>query len=175
MALVIAAALLTAMAMEGWSALLHRRLWHGPWWVTHISHHPEAERRNGGAASGHARLEFNDIFALAHALIATALMMWGLHRYGTWPRQLALGVSIGMTAFGLAYAWVHDGMVHGRLPAGPLKRSRYLRRVAAAHRVHHATHGPPFGLFLGPWVLRRMAAARRTHAATQLEHCRRDP
>jgi beta-carotene 3-hydroxylase len=63
---------------------------------------------------------------------------------------------------------VHDGLVHGRLPVGFLRRSAYLRRVVAAHRVHHARGGAPYGLFLGPWVLRRDASRRKMQGTVRL-------
>jgi beta-carotene 3-hydroxylase len=52
-----------------------------------------------------------------------------------------------MTAFGLAYAVVHDGFVHGRLPVGVLGRVPYFRRLREAHLAHHRSNGGPYGLF----------------------------
>jgi hypothetical protein len=37
--------------------------------------------------------------------------------------------------FGMAYMFVHDGLVHRRFPVGPIANVPYLRRVAAAHQV----------------------------------------
>lgn len=161
---IVALAALTAVLMEAWAAIMHGKLWHGVLWPTHRSHHrgpgdvAEAPRPAHG-------LEFNDVFGLLHALLAAPMMAWGMHVPVGAGRAAALGISIGMSAYGLAYALVHDGMVHQRLPLGVLKRSRTLRRVAAAHRVHHRTGGPPFGLFSGPWVLRRAAARRAAERA----------
>lgn len=39
--------------------------------------------------------------------------------------------------FGMAYMFVHDGLVHRRFPVGPIAHVPYLRRVAAAHQVCH--------------------------------------
>ncbi|CAN1189685.1 Beta-carotene hydroxylase 2, chloroplastic [Linum perenne] len=54
----------------------------------------------------------------------------------------------------MAYVFVHDGLVHGRFPVGPISNVPYLGKVAAAHRLHHAGkfNGVPYGLFLGPQV-----------------------
>lgn len=42
---------------------------------------------------------------------------------------------LGITVFGMAYMFVHDGLVHRRFPVGPIAKVPYLRRVAAAHQV----------------------------------------
>lgn len=152
------------MAMDGWSALVHRRLWHSWLWPTHRSHHrgPGDVAHTGAARQ---KLEFNDVFGLLHAAVATAAMVWGLQRPHAPAQGVALGLSCGMTLFGAAYFTVHDGLVHGRLPVGFLRRWRYFRRVEAAHRVHHRTGMAPYGLFFGPWTLRRAMRAQRRAAA----------
>lgn len=47
------------------------------------------------------------------------------------PRKQGLGI----TVFGIAYMFVHDGLVHKRFPVGPIADVPYLRKVAAAHQV----------------------------------------
>ena len=42
---------------------------------------------------------------------------------------------LGITLFGMAYMFVHDGLVHRRFPVGPIENVPYFRRVAAAHQV----------------------------------------
>jgi beta-carotene 3-hydroxylase len=37
--------------------------------------------------------------------------------------------------FGMAYMFVHDGLVHRRFPVGPIADFPYLQKVAAAHQV----------------------------------------
>ena len=46
-----------------------------------------------------------------------------------------LGQGLGITVFGMAYMFVHDGLVHKRFPVGPIANVPYFRRVAAAHSV----------------------------------------
>ncbi|KAL1136861.1 hypothetical protein V6Z11_A12G267700 [Gossypium hirsutum] len=41
---------------------------------------------------------------------------------------------LGITVFGMAYMFVHDGLVHRRFPVGPIANVPYLRKVAAAHQ-----------------------------------------
>jgi beta-carotene 3-hydroxylase len=69
-------------------------------------------------------------------------------------------IGMGVTLYGLAYAIVHDGVIHGRLPAVHRASARYLRWLAAAHRVHHLFGGEPYGMLapLVPALLRSRAA-----------------
>ena len=142
-----------ACFMEFWAMILHGVLWHGPWWITHKSHHEEHE----------GRFELNDIFAVFHALLATGLIVYGFEAPPTLSAHLCIAAGFGMTTFGVAYFVVHDGFIHGRLPVAFLARSAYLRRVRNAHRVHHMrSHDAPYGLFLGEAELRfRRRRARR--------------
>jgi beta-carotene 3-hydroxylase len=150
-ALWIAAALLTFAAMEGWAALLHGQVWHRVLWFMHRSHH---RRRRG-------RFEKNDALSVLHAPIGAALVIYGCAGAPGLLRDLAFGVGIGMTLFGVAYVLVHDGLVHGRLPVSALGRIPYLARVRDAHLVHHRRGAAPYGLFLGPWVVARLEREER--------------
>ncbi len=149
-----ALAVLVALAMEPWSRFVHGRIWHGPLYGIHRSHHP-------GPEVGKRWLEFNDVFSLVHAAPAAAALYFGWAVFTGPAAVVAVGVGLGLVAYGLAYMVVHDGLVHGRLPVGFLGRWRYFRRLRAAHEVHHRRGGAPFGLFLGPAELRRL---RRTQA-----------
>lgn len=147
-----------AFAMEYWARLLHGRLWHGVLWRFHESHHVD---RPG-------YFELNDVFAVFHALAAIPLMLYGCVGPEGWFREVLFGLSLGMTAFGASYAVVHDGLVHGRLPVGFLRRSAWIRRIEAAHKVHHRDGAAPYGLFRGPAEVKAIATsnrARRTEAA----------
>ncbi|KAG8083000.1 hypothetical protein GUJ93_ZPchr0014g47400 [Zizania palustris] len=108
-----------------------------------------------GAASHHrARegpFELNDVFAIINAVPAISLLAYGLFHRGLVP-GLCFGAGLGITLFGIAYMFVHDGLVHRRFPVGPIANVPYFRRVAAAHKIHHTDkfEGVPYGLFLGP-------------------------
>lgn len=142
-------ALVTACLMEPWARFLHGQVWHRALWRVHRSHHT---RRKG-------RFETNDALSGTHAPIAAALIMIGCNLHGL-AATAAIGVGAGMTVFGFAYVIVHDGLVHGRLPASFLTRYGWLRRVRDAHAVHHARGAIPYGLFLGPRELKRAPRAR---------------
>ena len=150
-------ALAVAPLMDLWAALLHGAIWHGRLWPVHRSHHTA---RRGA-------FERNDWLSALHAPISVALILYGCRAAPSLSREVAFGVGLGMSLFGLAYTLVHDGLVHGRLPVRGLLRFAYFRDVARAHRVHHAgpTGGPPYGLFFGPMELsrhRRLTRSRST-------------
>ena len=145
-ALWLPVAIVTALAMEPWAALLHGRFWHRSLWPIHKSHHRPQDPEGGRA------LELNDALSLLHAPVAVGLILYGCAGpVGPW-REVAFGTGLGMSLFGVAYVLVHDGLVHGRLPMAGLLRFAYFRRVRSAHLRHHLKSGPPFGLFFGPWA-----------------------
>ena len=73
---------------------------------------------------------------------------------------LAFGAGLGVTLFGIAYMFIHDGLVHRRFPVGPIADLPALRRIAVAHKLHHSEKygGVPYGMFLGPQELEAVGA-----------------
>ncbi|KAM1407355.1 hypothetical protein ACFX2F_001954 [Malus domestica] len=130
-----------AVGMEFWARWAHKALWHASLWHMHESHHRPRE----------GPFELNDVFAIINAVPAIALLNYGFFHKGLVP-GLCFGAGLGITVFGMAYMFVHDGLVHKRFPVGPIANVPYLRKVAAAHQLHHSEkfEGVPYGLFLGP-------------------------
>ncbi|GAB2294003.1 Phospholipase A2 crotoxin acid subunit CA [Dionaea muscipula] len=130
-----------AVGMEFWARWAHKALWHASLWHMHESHHRPRE----------GPFELNDVFAIVNAVPAIALLSYGFFHKGLFP-GLCFGAGLGITVFGMAYMFVHDGLVHKRFPVGPIANVPYFRRVAAAHQLHHSDifSGIPYGLFLGP-------------------------
>nr|AEB61491.1 beta carotene hydroxylase-1 [Morus indica] len=130
-----------AVGMEFWARWAHRALWHASLWNMHESHHRPRE----------GPFELNDVFAIVNAVPAIALLSYGFFHKGLVP-GLCFGAGLGITVFGMAYMFVHDGLVHKRFPVGPIANVPYFRKVAAAHQLHHSDkfEGVPYGLFLGP-------------------------
>ncbi|KAG6429489.1 hypothetical protein SASPL_107540 [Salvia splendens] len=122
-----------AMGMEFWARWAHKALWHASLWHMHevrsMSHHKPRE----------GPFELNDVFAIVNAVPAIALLSYGFFHTGLIP-GLCFGAGIGITVFGIAYMFVHDGLVHRRFPVGPIAE------------LHHTDkfNGVPYGLFLGP-------------------------
>ncbi|KAL2334774.1 hypothetical protein Fmac_015987 [Flemingia macrophylla] len=130
-----------AVGMEFWARWAHDALWHASLWHMHESHHRPRE----------GPFELNDVFAIINAVPAIALLSYGFFHKGLVP-GLCFGAGLGITVYGMAYMFVHDGLVHKRFPVGPIANVPYFRRVAAAHQLHHSEklNGVPYGLFLGP-------------------------
>lgn len=140
-----------AVGMEFWARWAHRALWHASLWHMHESHHKPRE----------GPFELNDIFAITNAVPAIALLSYGFFHKGLIP-GLCFGAGLGITVFGMAYMFVHDGLVHRRFPVGPIADVPYFRRVAAAHKLHHSDkfNGVPYGLFLGPKELEEVGGSQ---------------
>ncbi|XVE64278.1 hypothetical protein DITRI_Ditri07aG0088100 [Diplodiscus trichospermus] len=136
-----------AVGMEFWARWAHRALWHASLWHMHESHHRPRE----------GPFELNDVFAIINAVPAIGLLSYGFFNKGLVP-GLCFGAGLGITVFGMAYMFVHDGLVHKRFPVGPIANVPYLRKVAAAHQLHHSEkfNGVPYGLFLGPKELEQV-------------------
>ncbi|NML16458.1 sterol desaturase family protein [Azohydromonas caseinilytica] len=111
-----------AMEVVAWA--MHRWVMHGPLWCWHRSHHEPG---------GGSRFERNDLFGLVFAALAIALF-W----IGTDVQWRALWwMALGITAYGLLYVLVHDGLVHRRIPFPFKARRGYLLRLVRAHLLHH--------------------------------------
>ena len=125
--------LVTFTAMELFSYLVHRFVYHRWAWFIHKSHHSP---RKG-------IFEWNDIFPVTFSVITIALMVYAFSKGGN-PRLVAL--STGITAYGLSYFVVHDLYVHRRVKSLRLQIP-LLRPLKQAHAVHHRSGGEPYGLF----------------------------
>ena len=145
------------VGMEMWARWAHKALWHDApaGWSLHKSHH---EPRTGP-------FEANDLFALINAAPAFGLCLYGFVTPGL-PGSLSFGAGLGITLFGIMYMFVHDGLVHRRFPVGPIARLPYMKRLVAAHRLHHSDkyEGVPWGLFLGPQELEAIGAGAELDA-----------
>ena len=137
-----AAFVATVLGMEVFAYVAHRWMMHGFLWSLHKSHH---EPRLG-------TFEKNDWFAVIFAGRAIVLIAAGT--YGGPPILVWIGA--GVTAYGAIYAGFHDVLVHRRVRHGWNPRSKYLKRIIQAHRLHHAVeskHGTvSFGFLWAPPV-----------------------
>lgn len=131
----------TVIGMEALAAIVHRHVMHGWGWGWHRSHHEP----------GPGRFETNDLYALVFAGIS--LLFFTLLAE-LWPPFWWVG--IGILVYGLLYAILHDGLVHGRLGFRPKPGNSYLKRLVQAHRLHHAVRvrdgAVSFGFLYAPPV-----------------------
>ncbi|MCC5793622.1 MAG: sterol desaturase family protein [Chromatiales bacterium] len=116
--------LLAFFGMELVAILTHKYVMHGFLWCLHESHH----RPRTGV------FELNDLFAVFFSIPAVLLIWFGTQGHGTWMIPLGLGI----TAYGFAYFFFHDILVHHRTPLRIRPTRGYLRRVVEAHWIHHS-------------------------------------
>ncbi|PTQ13385.1 beta-carotene hydroxylase [Sphingomonas oleivorans] len=148
--------LATIAGMEGFAYAAHRWVMHGPGWFLHASHH---RPRRG-------KWEWNDLYAAIFAVPSIILLMGGV-QLGWWPGCTWIGA--GIAAYGAIYFGFHDLIVHRRLPIRYLPRSRYMKRIVQAHRLHHVVETKKgtvsFGFLVAPKPEALKAElARRQHA-----------
>jgi beta-carotene 3-hydroxylase len=145
--------LVAFVAMEGFAWVMHRHVMHGWGWSWHRSHH---EPRDGP-------FERNDLFAIVFAAPAVLLFWAGALPGLRWVWFAALGV----TLYGLVYAFVHDALVHQRWGFRWVPQRGYLRRLVLAHRLHHAVQSKEGAVSFGflfapdPHRLKAMLNARK--------------
>lgn len=156
----IAIALVAFAVMEPVTYLVHRFVMHGVGRRLHRSHHRRWQR------AGDRFLEANDAYPAVFAAVTIVALAAGFNVGGLgW----LVPVCAGVTAYGLAYALVHDVYVHRRLPwkgTHPV-----LDRLADAHALHHRFGGEPYGMLLPvvPASVRRRAAEHDTRSAQPVD------
>ena len=143
-----------AAGMELVAFAVHKYWMHGPGWRWHRSHHAP---RSGA-------FEKNDLYALVFGALAVAVFWIGA---AAWPPLWWVGA--GVSAYGLLYALVHEGIVHRRFPVPLRARRGYLKRLAQAHRLHHAAReregAVSFGFLYAPPARRLKRQMRRGRKA----------
>lgn len=127
------------VVMEPLTYLIHRFVMHGLGRRLHRSHHRRWPRRRPSDPF----LEANDTYPVLFAGLTVVALAVGFQRPGL---GALVPLSVGVTVYGAAYAFVHDVYVHGRLPC-PF-RHRLLDRLAAAHELHHRFGGEPYGMLV---------------------------
>lgn len=127
--------------MEGVAWFTHKYVMHGWLWRWHESHHLPHK----------SALEKNDLFAIVFSLPAMACIVVG----SVYPTVGFLKwIGIGITCYGLFYFVFHDVIVHRRLNVKFIARSKYLKRIIRAHKIHHKSlgkeNGEAFGFLYAP-------------------------
>lgn len=134
--------LLVALAafavMEPITAVTHRWVMHGIGERLHRSHHRPMI----------GRFEANDWYPVMFAAVVNVGFFAGFNWDGFGG---LVPVGIGITAYGLAYALVHDVYIHGRLDWFTNRPVAAFDRLAEAHRIHHLYNTAPYGM-LAPVV-----------------------
>ena len=68
------------------------------------------------------------------AAAAISLFWFGVEEQGG---TFYVWLASGITAYGAIYFGFHDIIVHRRIETGYVPRSRYMKRIVQAHRLHH--------------------------------------
>lgn len=139
--------------MEPATYAAHRWIMHGIGLTLHRSHH----------RTGDGGWQANDLYPVIFASVVIGAMAVGFNVAGD---HVLVPVSVGITAYGIAYGLVHDVYIHARLP---LFRHRHasLQRLADAHDLHHRFGGEPYGMLLPivPAALRARSLRERPSIA----------
>lgn len=132
--------LLTFIAMEGATWVIHKYVMHGFLWTLHRDHHDH---------STEGPFERNDYFFVIFALPAIWLMYIGSVNGFNYIFYIGLGI----TTYGAAYFFVHDIFIHQRIRFLRETKNPYLQAIRRAHKQHHKHLGKEEGECFGfLWV-----------------------
>ena len=127
----------------------------------HADHHTP---RDGGC-------QRNDLYPASFSVLAVGLFAAGTSGSG---HLVLVAAGVGMTAYGVAYLYVHEVCIHRRLPIRR-RLGRYLDVAARRmHRVHHLYGGEPYGMLL-PLVPGELRVAPPPTARAAARQHPRDP
>ncbi len=133
--------LFTFFFMEFVSWATHKYVMHGFLWTLHKDHH---------VVNSNNVLQKNDLFFLIFAIPSIFLIFKGFEN-----QSYYLFVGIGIALYGLAYFLIHEIIIHRRLPPPSKTKSRYIKAIRKAHKVHHKNrgkyHGVNFGMLIVPF------------------------
>lgn len=131
----------TFFGMEFAAWALHRYVMHGFLWWLHEDHHVIDKNK---------WWQLNDAFAIFFAVPSFfSILFSAIYRI---PTLGAFG--FGIMAYGIAYFFVHEIIIHRRLNIKGLNKGWYINGVKRAHHVHHSVrskHGAKnFGMLIVP-------------------------
>ena len=130
--------LITFCIMEGITWLTHRFVMHGFLWYLHEDHHKK----------GAGFFEKNDAFFVIFAIPSWLCIMLGSMNQVYWVVAIGAGIAL----YGFAYFLVHEIIIHQRFKLFTRSKSRYIKAIRWAHKMHHKhidkEEGESFGMLL---------------------------
>jgi len=117
---------LSFLFMEFVAWFSHKYVMHGFLWTFHKDHHI----KNGKTDSF---FEKNDLFFLIYAIPAIILIIAG---FAEGIRSM-IAIGAGITLYGFTYFFIHDVIIHHRLPVKLNLKKGYLPALIRAHEAHH--------------------------------------
>ena len=138
MSLLIIAATFLFMEFVAWS--VHKYIMHGFLWSLHQDHH---------VVDNDKFFQKNDYFFLIFAIPSIILIFMGYENLTS-----GFFIGIGIALYGLAYFLIHEIIIHRRLPPPSKTKSKYIKAIRKAHKIHHKNrgkyHGVNFGMLIVP-------------------------
>lgn len=158
-------ALISFVLMEPFTAFAHRVVMHGIGHSLHHSHHRNHhQKRRNRQNQTSSRWEANDAFPVMFASVVMIGFAIGFNVAGF---AVLVPIGIGITAYGAAYALVHDVYVHRRLSLFGDRTVPVFERLAVAHRRHHDRNGAPYGMLMPLPVRSTRSGSTRTGSNDQ--------
>lgn len=142
-------ALVAFVMMEPVTAATHRWVMHGIGEFLHRSHHRRLV----------TVFEANDWYPVMFAATVNVGFLAGFNWNGFGS---LVPVGLGVTAYGFAYALVHDVYIHGRFGWFDGRHVPAFERLADAHRIHHLYNAAPYGMLMPVVPAELRARATRT-------------
>ena len=127
--------IVTFLFMEFVAWFLHKYVMHGFGWYLHEDHHRYTK----------GRFEKNDIFGLIFAIVSFLLILTGFLS----GFDVKFPIGIGVMLYGLGYFLVHDTFFHHRIKIKYRPKSKYIKRVLNAHKIHHQKSKTHEGICFG--------------------------
>ncbi len=125
------------MEFVAWAT--HKYVMHGFLWSIHEDHH---------VVNKDNPLQKNDLFFIIFALPSVLLMYNGFSNL-----SFSFFIGLGILFYGIAYFVVHEIIIHRRLPPPAKTKSRYIKAIRKAHKVHHKNRGKENGINFGMLIV----------------------
>ena len=113
--------------MEFMAWFTHKYIMHGFLWSLHKDHH---------VVNHEKFFQKNDYFFLIFAIPSIILIFIGYENL-----SINFFIGLGIALYGLAYFLVHEIIIHRRLPPPKKTKSKYIKAIRKAHKVHHKNRG----------------------------------
>ena len=130
---------LTFLFMEFVAWAVHKYIMHGFLWSLHKDHH---------VVNHEKFFQKNDYFFLIFAIPSIILIFIGYENL-----SINFFVGLGIALYGLAYFLIHEIIIHRRLPPPNKTKSKYIKAIRKAHKVHHKNRGKYDGVNFGMLIV----------------------
>ena len=130
---------LTFLFMEFVAWSVHKYIMHGFLWSLHKDHH---------VVNHEKFFQKNDYFFLIFAIPSIILIFIGYENL-----SINFFVGLGIALYGLAYFLIHEIIIHRRLPPPNKTKSKYIKAIRKAHKVHHKNRGKYDGVNFGMLIV----------------------